>query len=359
MTDQLTENKASAASVSESGPSMNQVLETFLQKTPEGDRGKTLLLLHARQVLEATNLIRQQIEAGELDNLSAEAAFHHIHRIHVGDNPLVWMAASADFGTATSDYEQVSAVLDAAHDLEGDDSFEEGRYRNKAIPWSQERGILGIHEADLAVFAKEYFSTVQSLVDQAKSGKKEILTEANVAPEIAITAATIIDLAHFKLDGNGRASEDFAVWLQRQLTKGRERPIALCDNGLRARGLHSLVREEYQDSMAKQRHRIDGRNELVLAIRRQLFKDLAQELGLTETKLDELLGFSFEVGQYQEKELARKKATPYFYDLLRYLKDWTRIYDSPFQRVANYFREKGVRDYSHFKADEVFVPLEN
>jgi hypothetical protein len=325
---------------------------------------------HCELVLHASNEVHGAIDSHSWDHLTAEQVFNEIHFIHVGKaDPVNHIIASADFDTRESSlpYDIWSVYADAAKHLGKDGSYQKGRYRSTAIDWREpQRGILGLAAGDLPHFANEFFSHIDSVIAET-SLSGGINPEA--ARHFAIVAATILDVAHLKKDCNGRACEDFMVWLEKKLINKPEEIRFLSGSGLRARGLHSLfsrdsggfdklLKPEYFESSAAMRKNIDEKCGLVLEVRRQLYDRLAENLGIqpheVESKLPRYVAANSD--EKTERDRVWSAATTVLLEEVAALEevDKLTLRRDKYTGLVQFIQEKGVSTYTELRDEDVF-----
>lgn len=156
---------------------------------------------HVLTVLQSSNEIRRKIESGEMDNLTAREAFETIWNIHSGnDNDLVKNLAFEESSVHRSSGFVSSETIDSVRLIPG-----------------QAPMLFSVPELSgkKANIVSAFFETVDEL-------KQNPEATGNVW-EIALKLQTWLDFLHIKDDGNGRASEDWMVWLQRVLLNGDQK----------------------------------------------------------------------------------------------------------------------------------------
>ncbi len=263
------------------------LLEAFRKAYPEGS--ERILHDHVEQVLEATNTIRRLIESGAMDALSAEQAFNLIHFIHTGEGePSKAIIATANFRglehlSAQSYYGRTEA---AALEYQNEKSYLPYHYRTSYVRWGEYgRGAIGIELGQVPQFASDYFTHVDQFVTEASTNQYH----PDYVFPILLSMATVADIAHLKGDCNGRTCEDFLVWMQRRIYEGKRAPICLSDHGLRAPGAVEAVKPEYYDSALELYLRINKRNDVVIALRKALFVEMAQINEMSPEELEQFM----------------------------------------------------------------------
>jgi hypothetical protein len=334
----------------------------FSQKFPEppieSDEG-AIQKAQMRHVLQATNAIHEKISAGVWDATDAENAFHEIHFIHSGeDDPVKHVLATLDLdplGTI-SDLPVWLQADWVARQMGTDISYQKGVYRTTPISWGpQGRGVLGIDSGDVADFAKNIFASINQTIQKTKLGEHPDLQAPEGALTYAVAVGSLINIAHLKKDLNWRSSEDFIVWLQRQLSGPDTKPKFLSSSGLRIGCLEKIIKPEFLDDYFKTKVRIYDRIPPILHVRQNIYSDLAKDLNITPAELAEQMKESDFPNKetYMRQQEIRKQATPIFSWLSHVAAIPRLASQEPFPPIVDYFKQKGVDTYTVYTPDQV------
>lgn len=353
--------------------SINELHPPYItQRKPEEGKidYRNLVLSQFQDVLTATNQIRNGIEKNKYNNMTAKQVFHTFHHIHVGeDDALKNAVQAADFGDIDLDYQRQiwDALKHSAEHLESDQSCRYGMYRNSIISWDEPgRGIMGMHIDDIPEFAEKVFALIDKKISEARNGNR---MNPDDAIRFSIMVATVIDVAHFKKDCNGRTAEDFMVWIQSQLIESPKDRRFLSDHGLRAPGLqnsitHSdgsrgpMVEEEYIDMIQDTRDRIDSRNFLATGIRQEMYSMLGKIIRLND---EEITNIMKDVNNPEKQNELRKATTQIFNDMLAECEtigrpELRRKPESMFDELVEYYMDNKINKYKTFNPKDVFLP---
>jgi len=325
-------------------------LDTREKEKFEDNRMRELQEMSAIHILNATNTVRRTIQSGDMDTLDSERAYRTIHRTHIGNSPESAMIALA------SDENHLSNFKGLGWELDQDMSFySDEAYRLHEVEWSEIRGIMGVPPNDLPDFARKLFGGIDQVIASAKN--QPFPDEAVRAA--AICYGTLVDLAHVKVDCNGRSSEDFTIWLQRVLSQGKLPPVFLSQNGLRARSAEKFAQESIKPQIEQQRKRIDARGDFVMNIRHALYQEMVKIVDEQpeEKRLAEKIGY----GDYFRTSKP-KDVTKLFYQLLNVGQQWIdgKVTGKPFQSSSSfeqkitdqfealltYFQQNAVSEYT-------------
>lgn len=338
-------------------------LKVFEQRYPRpevgADQDRTLLKDHVGHIIKATNLVRSNIADGRWDDLTAEAAFHEIHDIHAGQDDLVkHVLATMDLILLEHDFD-ISiwhSGWEAANSLRPDMGYQKGKYRTSHISWGAiGRGVLGIDQDYVEDYAREFFGNVQDTINKVRSAKELVKPEPDEVLAYAVEAATIADIAHFKQDLNGRSTEDWMVWLQRQLLTEGDKPKFLSSHGIRARQSDLVLKPEYEGPYFDVQTRLWGRMDPVKHVRQKMYRDLAARLDLSPEQLQaKMPALAYERGVVQEMRTIRRASRQDFYDLLPYVDGLSGAKSEPFLPIENYIAKVGVDTFTAYSPDEVF-----
>jgi hypothetical protein len=258
-------NSAAHRLVKELAP---ECLETgyFFAKPMEKERmARPLYRESILHILRATNRARREIVDGSLDNLSAEDAYFHLHKIHRGDTPRDTLLADA------SDCPNTQELEDHASQYQRDLSlYSERAYRTEDMSWNEVRGILGIPPLLLPEFSKRMFGIIDTLIQN----RDTLSPEAKISSSLFYSL--LVDITHVKYDLNGRTGEDFMIWMQRRLGVQPQNMVFLSENGLRARRAENIVGGDLQSVLQRQRERIDGKTQIGLKIRQAMYQEMVR-----------------------------------------------------------------------------------
>lgn len=308
---------------------------------------------HVALVLDTTNRIRTAITSGILDHLPAETVFHLIHFIHAGMNdPVKTALAVANYRTIESwtAYAYWNQTCLDAFEIGEDPSMQLGRLRSTPIRWrDKDSGIIGIHEDDLGIFSQKMFKKINTFIEWAQT-HPEFSENRDAVITFSVTAATLLDIAHLKKDLNGRACEDFMVWMQKQLSNGKHYAF-VSDTGLRAPGAERIVEDWCKEKIEIQRMRINNRNNLVVNIRSWIFDVLAYANKMKPNDLEKLW-LSGKPEDREKKQDIRHQAEKRLYDNIsgmypKYPQSFSenQFYDC-FKKLIEFYKTFGVSKYT-------------
>lgn len=328
----------------------------FRQKSEHEDKlMEVLYRMSARHILFATNAIRTSIFNGDFESMTPEAAFRHIHEMHIGKTAKEHLTALA------SDTDNPQMLNSIALQLGSDLSLiTENANRISQIEWNNIRGVLGIPFLDLPAFSQKVFGEVEGILE-----RKDQLTSPDTKLAASIFYSTLIDLIHLKIDGNGRSSEDFMIWMQRKI-KGE--PVFLSQNGLRAVHAEKFVPDEQKQKIQQQRERIEGRGDIVLGIRRTMYEELKKYITQKEgNAIVEKFGITSSI-------YYRDYATTLFYKLLETGKNWIDALENgtkievkdefslkiatQLEELLSYFKNSGIKTYEFLDPESILTSCE-
>lgn len=171
---------------------------------------KDSLLKPFIHLLDSSNKIRSQLESEELDNLSSQQVFGKIWQTHTG-------VSIEEQATAFAEGDQYS-VEDYIQSLRKTGGKPAGSLDNVRLIEGQAPMLFDLPEPPKTEVAKLFFE----MADQ-------ILSHPDRAGDFAYIAGaslqTFLNFIHPKLDGNGRSSEDWMLWWQKQLVKKSKQAV--------------------------------------------------------------------------------------------------------------------------------------
>jgi len=246
---------------------------------------------HILAVWQSTNEVRRLIENGGMDNCTSEEAFEYIWLLHSGNTSAV---------IANLAFEESHAVRAINQpNNSGLNTIRSVRLINGKDPMLFTIPELGGTKSEIV---KAFFDSV----DAYRAGN----SSAGEVWEKALEFQTWLDFLHIKHDGNGRASEDWMLWLQRVLIKeGKversdkvdffdfdfsvdrfaDNKRAFSHNGLRARcgdhaqstsidGIPNFLTDEARTLNLQHNQLIYDRLIIMNEFRRSMYQELAQAL---------------------------------------------------------------------------------
>lgn len=312
-------------------------------------------------LLETSNRVREDIETGKLDNLSSSQVFDRIWKTHVGDSLEEQALAYAEGGGYS-----VEDWLDALRKGVRPPDAKGAVRVVKGLPPL----LFEVPKALKPQVLAEFFKLADKLIEDPKGTLYAYIP--------AVELQSHLNFIHPKQDANGRTTEDWMLWWQRQLVRKSEEQARkevptsflgitsiprITQDTIRSWYHHGLramyagneeallappfLREEFRDSYIQGRDLMFSRTLEMQDFRRDMYEFLSEKLGYQ----GEPKNFESFINEHVEEAVEVFKE---LYSSEKHLGQFTRRF--AFYRLEERLVETGEYSYQVLQPKDVIKP---